>query len=257
MKAIVEPIIRRAGQMMLDFTDPAVSGKGRHADFVTEADVAVQNYLIDALSAAVPGADFFAEEKSGNVLTDGLTFIIDPIDGTTNYFRHRRCSAVSIGLLEHCQPLLGMIYDPYRDELFHAEKGRGAWCNGERLRVSDTPLDRAVIGLGTSPYYEELFDVTAASFRGLLPRIADLRRTGSSCRELCDVARGVSDGHFEWRLQPWDYAAGTLIVQEAGGKCGNILGGDVTYDQGIPHMAANARIFDEMQEILQNVYHHQ
>ncbi len=119
--------------------------------------------------------------------------------------------------------------------------------------MSDTPLDRALIGLGSSPYYEELISLTCDSLRALLPRIADVRRTGSACMEFCDIARGVSDGCFEWLLQPWDYCAGTLLIQEAGGKCGNILGGGVTYGKGIPHMAANARIFDEMQDILQKV----
>ncbi len=257
MLRTIAPIIRRAGQMMLDFTDPAVTSKGRHADFVTEADVAVQVYLIDALSAAFPEARFLAEEGEGSALTEAFTFIIDPIDGTTNYFRGRRCSMAFIGAVADGQPVLGMLYDPYHDELFHAEVGKGAYAGGERLRVSDTPLDRALIGLGSAPYYEDLFDLTADSLKALLPRVADVRRTGSACMELCDVARGVSDGHFEWLLQPWDYAAGTLLIREAGGKCGHILGGDVRYDHGVPHLAANARIFDEVQAILQNVYRQQ
>ncbi len=254
MLNVIEPIIRRAGQMMLEYQHPTVTSKGRHADFVTEADVAVQRFLIDELSRLFPDACFFAEEQEGNVLTDAFTFIIDPIDGTTNYFRRRRCSMISIGAVENKTGVLGMLYDPYRDELFRAEKGRGAWCNGERLTVSDLPLDRALIGLGSAPYYEELFDLTAESVRALLPHIADVRRTGSACMELCDVARGVSDGHFEWVLQPWDYCAGTLLVEEAGGRCGNILGGPVTYEKGIPHLAASRRSFDALQERLQAVY---
>jgi myo-inositol-1(or 4)-monophosphatase len=99
-----------------------------------------------------------------------------------------------------------------------------------------------------------LFDVTGRSFAALLPKVADVRRTGSACMDLCDVAAGRSDGHFEWRLQPWDYCAATLMVEEAGGKCGNILGGPVTYDKGIPHIAASARIFDKLQETLQQIW---
>ena len=254
MRETIEPIIRRAARLMLDFADPAVYAKGRHADFVTEGDVAVQAYLIDELSKAFPDARFLAEEGEGQQLTDAFTFIIDPIDGTTNYFRRRRCSMISVGAVENRQPAFGMIYDPYRDELYHAAPGRGAWCNDERLRAADVPFEKALIGLGTAPYYEELFDLTGRSFRALLPRVADLRRTGSACMDMCDVAAGRSDGHFEWRLQPWDYCAATLLVEEAGGRCGNILGGPVTYERGIPHMAASARIFDELQEILQKVY---
>ncbi len=115
MLKTIGPILRCAGSMMLHYAAPAVASKGRRADFVTEADVAVQEHLISALSAAFPHAQFFAEEKDGNVLTDAFTFIIDPIDGTTNYFRHRRCSMISIGAVEHGQPVLGMLFDPNRD----------------------------------------------------------------------------------------------------------------------------------------------
>lgn len=254
MRNAIEPIIRRAARMMLDFADPAVYSKGRHADFVTEADVAVQFFLIEELGRAFPEARFLAEEGEGQQLTDAFTFIIDPIDGTTNYFRHRRCSMISIGAVAGRQPVFGMAYDPYRDELYRAEPGRGAWCNESRLHVADVPLERAVIGFGTAPYYEELFDLTGRTFAALLPKVADIRRTGSACMDLCDVASGRSDGHFEWRLQPWDYCAATLLVEEAGGRCGNILGGPVTYDGAIPHMAASARIFDALQALLQGVY---
>ena len=254
MRNAIEPILRRAAELMLNFADPAVYSKGRHADFVTEADVAVQSCLIEALQKAFPEARFLAEEGEGQALTDKFTFIIDPIDGTTNYFRRRRCSMISIGAVEGREPVFGMIYDPYRDEMYHAEPGKGAWCNGERLHVADMPFEKALIGFGTGPYYEELFDLTGRSFAALLPRVADIRRTGSACMDLCDVASGHSDGHFEWRLQPWDYCAATLLVEEAGGKCGNILGGPVTYDRGIPHLAASARIFDELQAFLQAIY---
>ena len=254
MRNAVEPIIRRAAELMLNFADPAVYSKGRHADFVTEADVAVQDFLLNSLSAAFPEARFLAEEGEGQTLTDAFTFIIDPIDGTTNYFRRRRCSMISIGAVQGKQSVFGLLYDPYRDELFHAEPGKGAWCNETRLHVADMPFEKALIGFGTGPYYEELFDVTSRSFAALLPRVADIRRTGSACMDLCDVAAGRSDGHFEWRLQPWDYCAGTLLVEEAGGRCGNILGGPVTYDAGIPHIAASARVFDELQEVLQNTW---
>ncbi len=252
MRKAIEPILRQAAGLMLNFSDPAVFSKGRHADFVTEADVAVQDFLLTELAKVFPEARFLAEEGEGQTLTDAFTFIIDPIDGTTNYFRQRRSSMISIGAVQGKEPVFGLIYDPYRDEMFHAEPGKGAWCNADRLHVADMPFEKALIGFGTGPYYEELFPVTSRSFAALLPRVADIRRTGSACLDLCDVAAGRSDGHFEWRLQPWDYCAGTLLVEEAGGKCGNILGGPVTYDKGIPHMAASARIFDELQTLLQS-----
>lgn len=255
MHSVVENILLQAGRMMLDFQNPQVFAKGGHADFVTEADIAVQNFLVESLAKAFPDAEFFAEEKKDNVLSDGFTFIIDPIDGTTNYFRRRRCSSISIGAVEGKQPVYGAIYDPYRGEIYHAQKGQGALCNEEEIHVSDLPLDRAIVGMGTSPYYEELFELTGKTLSALLPRTADVRRTGSACIDLCDVAAGRSDAHFEWKLQPWDYCAGTLIVREAGGECGSILGGDVTYDRPCPHLAASKRVFEDVQKILQDVYY--
>ena len=254
MKQVISDIIKRAARLMLDFADPAVYSKGRHADFVTEGDLAVQDFLLTELSKVFPEARFLAEEGEGQTLTDAFTFIIDPIDGTTNYFRRRRSSMISIGAVADKTPVFGMIYDPYRDELYHAAPGKGAFCNAARLHVADMPFDKALIGFGTGPYYEELFAVTSRSFAALLPRVADIRRTGSACLDLCDVAAGRSDAHFEWRLQPWDYCAGTLLVEEAGGKCGNILGGPVTYDAGIPHLAASKRVFEELQALLQSVW---
>lgn len=246
-------VLKTAGELMLRFENPQVFAKGGHADFVTEADVAVQEYLMEQLARLYPTAKFFAEEKKDNVLTDALTFIIDPIDGTTNYFRRRACSMISVGAVENKRPVLGAIYDPYQDRLFHAEKGKGAWCNEERLHVSVEPIERALIGLGTSPYYDELMELTGRTVGMLMPRIADLRRTGSAAMELCDIAAGRSDGCFEWLLQPWDYCAGVLLVEEAGGRCGNIMGGEATYEKGIPFMAANGVIYEEFQRILQDV----
>ncbi|MBR3765468.1 MAG: inositol monophosphatase [Clostridia bacterium] len=253
MDKALDGILRRAARLMLDFENPQVFAKGGHADFVTEADVAVQAFLLEELARAYPGAAFFAEEAEGQTLGDGLTFIIDPIDGTTNFFRRRRCSAISVGAVEGKMPVFGAIYDPYRDEMYHAERGRGAYCGDVRLHVSDTPMEKAVIGLGSAPYYSELFELTGRTVGRLLPQIADFRRTGSACIDLCDVAAGRSDGHFEWRLQPWDYCAATLIVEEAGGRCGSILGGEVVYDRAMPHLAANARIFDQLQMALQEI----
>lgn len=252
MKQLAE-VLQKAGELMLRWENPAVYAKGKHADFVTEADVAVQDYLMEQLARMYPGAKFFAEEKKDNVLTDGFTFIIDPIDGTTNYFRRRACSMISVGAVENKRPVLGAIYDPYQGRLYHAEIGKGAWCNEEHLHVSEEPIERALIGLGTSPYYDELMALTGRTVGALMPRVADLRRTGSAAMELCDIAAGRSDGCFEWLLQPWDYCAGVLLVEEAGGRCGNIMGGEATYEAGIPFMAANSACYDDLRRILQDV----
>ncbi|MBQ8202259.1 MAG: hypothetical protein IJZ74_10905 [Clostridia bacterium] len=124
MQSALTDILCRAGRIMTDYQAPQVFAKGKHADFVTEADIAVQEFLLDALAKAYPGARFFAEESEENVLTDALTFIIDPIDGTTNYFRRRCCSMISVGAVESKKPVFGALYDPYRRELFMRRQGR-------------------------------------------------------------------------------------------------------------------------------------
>lgn len=249
----IEPVLREAGRRMLDFQHPKVYDKGRHADFVTEADLAVQAYLLESLASAFPDASFFAEEQESNVLGDGLTFIIDPIDGTTNYFRGRGCSMISIGAVEGRKPLFGALLDPYHNRLYHAERGKGAYCDDQRLHVSDTPFDRALVTLGTSPYYEETLVYSGRILPPLLAQCADIRRTGSACMDLCEVASGRSDAFFEWKLSPWDYCAGVTLVQEAGGRCAKIFGGDVTFEAPISFIAAGPACFDKLQTLIHSV----
>lgn len=243
-------LIRSAGRMVLNAGHISVEQKEGHANFVTETDRAVQDYLIEGLSRVFPEAVFFAEEKDDNVLTDKPTFIIDPIDGTTNFFRRRRMSSISIGLCEHCKPVLALTYNPYTDELFTAEKGKGAFCGDTRLHVSDYPPERSLIEFGSAPYYSELAEVTARSIYHLLTDFGDVRRTGSAVIDLMNVAAGLSEGTFEWHLKPWDFCAGSLIVEEAGGRTGRIEGGDLTYEAGQSVMTANPRCFDALRECL-------
>ena len=249
-----EQLIRQAGELMLGFRRLQVTSKGRHGDYVTQADKAVQDMLLSGLSAMYPEASFIAEEKDNANLPDTPAFIIDPIDGTTNFFRHREASVISVGLTVGKRPAEGWIYNPYRGEMFHAVKGKGATLNGERISVSDVPAPNALVYLGTSSYYEELMGLTGLSALRLLPRIADFRRTGSCARELCAIARGRAEALFEWRLQPWDTCAGTLLVEEAGGQCGNILGGEVSFSGPVPFLAANSESFDGIRSMLQEVY---
>ena len=248
-----EKLLREAGEKMLAYHDLRVTSKGHHADFVTQADQEVQAFLIDGLHRLYPDALFFAEEKKDNVLTDALTFIIDPIDGTTNFFRGRKSSCISVGAVEGRRAVFGGILQPYTDALYLAERGKGATCNGEPIHVSEVPMERALIDLGTSPYYDDLWKLTGESVGAILPLIADFRRSGSATIDLCDIASGYSEGTFEWLLQPWDYCAASLLIEEAGGRCGNILGGDVTFDGPIPFMAANALCYEPLQQALQKL----
>ena len=209
---------RHAGEIILGFGEFSVEEKEGHANFVTDVDCAVQDYLQTALTRLVPGSAFIGEEKENDALTDAPTWIIDPVDGTTNLIHNLRMSAVSIALCEGGRPVLGTVYQPYTDEMFLAVLGQGATLNGRPIHVSATPFHRAVVAFGTSPYNPELAKTSMAMALSCLQRAADVRRSGSAALDLAAVACGRADAFFELTLKPWDYAAGALLVTEAGGR---------------------------------------
>lgn len=246
-------IAKEAGAMMRRSHDTAIHEKEGHYNFVTDADVAVQAYLKSALLTLCPGARFYAEEQENEPLTDAPTFVVDPIDGTINYMRLRHMSAVSIGYLEGRQPVMAVVYNPYANELFYARKGRGAFLNGQPIRVSDLPYDMALVELGTSPYDAELAKQTMAAAGRFLSECGDLRRSGSAAIDLCGVACGRADIFFELRLRPWDVAAGALIVEEAGGRFIS-LGHDAPFFEAACGMlACNAACAADALRVLQEV----
>ena len=214
----VRAIARQAGRLILDFGAYDVEQKEGHANFVTTVDKAVQDYLADALPKALPGSRFIGEEQDNDALTGEPTWIIDPVDGTTNLIHNYRQSAVSIALCEGGEPVMAAVYQPYTDELFFARKGCGATLNGQPIRVSSTPFERALVGFGTSPYHAALAERSMKTALAYLQRCADIRRSGSAAVDLAHVACGRIDVFFELILQPWDYAAGALLVTEAGGQ---------------------------------------
>ena len=246
-------IAKEAGAMMRRSHDAAIHEKEGHYNFVTDADVAVQAYLKSALLTLCPGARFYAEEQENEPLTDAPTFVVDPIDGTINYMRLRHMSAVSIGYLEGRQPVMAVVYNPYANELFYARKGRGAFLNGQPIRVSDLPYDMALVELGTSPYDAELAKQTMAAAGRFLSECGDLRRSGSAAIDLCGVACGRVDIFFELRLRPWDVAAGARIVEEAGGRFIS-LGHDAPFFEAACGMlACNAACAADALRVLQEV----
>lgn len=227
----IQSIARKAGEMILNAHNAPSHQKEGHFNFVTDTDVAVQEYLKAALLALLPGARFFAEEQENESLTDAPTFVVDPIDGTINFMRQRNASAVSIALLEKKQPILGVIYQPYTDEMFTAALGKGAFLNGHSIHVSSVPFENAVVELGSSPYDAELARRTMEAATQFLLQAGDIRRSGSAAVDLGDIACGRGDIMFELKLRPWDVAAGSLLVKEAGG-CFHSLGHDQPYYDG-------------------------
>ena len=237
-------LARHCGEIMLRSRDAAVHQKEGHFNFVTDADVAVQSFLQKELSRLLPDARFFAEEKENEPLTDEATFVVDPIDGTLNFMRGRNASAVSIALLEKKRPVLGVVYQPYADEMFTAEAGKGAYLNDRPIFAAQTPFEKAIVSFGTSPYDADLAKRTMTAAQSFLLRAGDLRRSGSAALDLCDVACGRSDVFFELRLRPWDVAAGSLLVTEAGGRY-HSLGHETPYYDGPCGMLACSAVCDE------------
>ena len=158
-------------------------------------------------------------------------FIVDPIDGTTNFIKDYHASAISIALLDEGQVVIGVVYNPYLDEMFWAERGMGAFCNGERIHVSDQPLENGLVLFGASPYDKQLWKRSFELAYAYFEKALDIRRSGSAALDLCSIAAGRAEVYFELQLSPWDYAAGSLIVEEAGGVVTGIDGEPIQFER--------------------------
>lgn len=195
-----------------------ISDKPGVSNFVTQIDVLVQNELKKRLASSFPSADFLCEEsENADVYNSEYVFIIDPIDGTTNFIKDYKMSCISVGLVKNNERYIGVVYNPYLDEIFYAEKNKGAYCNGKRIKVSNCELSSGLVLFGTSPYYEELSKKSFELAHEYFKKAADIRRSGSAAIDLCSIAAGRAELYFELKLSPWDFCAGALIVEEAGG----------------------------------------
>ena len=207
-------------------------------DFVTEVDRQAEQAIIETIKAAYPDHAFFGEETGASGDSENV-WIIDPLDGTTNYLHGFPQYAISIALQQNGQLTQAVVFDPTRNELFTASRGSGALLNNQRIRVSRRRnLDGALIGTGFPFKEQERLELFLDTFRAMFPMTAGIRRPGSAALDLAYVACGRLDGFWEFGLCPWDMAAGVLLVQEAGGavmdmtgrddylKCGDIIAGN-------------------------------
>ena len=250
MREQLMQIARTAGDFFSARSLSQIDQKEGHANFVTNVDREVEEYLQQALLALVPGSQVIGEEKENGVLTDAPTWIVDPVDGTTNLIHDYRCSAVSIALCENRKPAVGLIWQPYMQEMFYAEAGRGAIMNGKEIHVSETPFDKALVAFGTAPYHTELAEKSMELALAYLHSCADVRRSGSAAIDLAYLACGRHDAFFELNLKPWDYAAGSLIVREAGGVVSMPLEpGEMRYDRPAAILASSAAIADDIRAV--------
>ena len=242
MKNRLIQIVQEAGTYFRRDALTDVTSKEGHANYVTNIDCKVQEYLEKELLQLLPGSAFIGEEKENQALTDAPTWIVDPLDGTTNMIHDYRMSAVSVALCRNGKPITGVIWQPFTQELFYAENGKGVFLNGHPIHVSDTPFGDALVSIGTAVYYEELEGTGLKLIGEFLHRCADIRRSGSAALDLAYLACGRHDIFFEMRLKPWDYAAGSLIVQEAGGLIQMpLVGGAMDYSLSTAILSANPR----------------
>lgn len=214
------------------------------ADFVTQVDVQVQELMRQELKKLYPQVQFMGEEKNNDEIDFAKPlWILDPVDGTTNLIHDLRHSALSLAYCEDGELQLGIIYQPYSDEMFWAMRGQGAWLNGRRICVTEeTKLENSLVAFGTSPYRKDLASKNFALFQQVFECCADVRRLGSAALDLAYVACGRYDAFLEQNLSPWDFAAGVLLVQEAGGTVTDYQGNPVILTGKCDISAGNGRI---------------
>jgi len=246
----IRPILIEAGKIMLDAVeienDGGVSEKEGTANFVTLYDVRVQKYIMSEISKVFEEAYFIAEEKDNDSdsLNHSACFIIDPIDGTTNFIHNYKHSCISLALVSYGEVVYGAVYDPYLAESFHAVKDNGAYLNGKPIRVSSRTLPYAITAFGTAPYYKEtLLDKTFSLVNELCRDTADIRRCGSAALDMAYLAAGRNDIFVEFLLSPWDIAAGSLLITEAGGVITDMKGDVIRFTEPMPILAATKGLY--------------
>lgn len=223
--------------------------KARH-DFASEVDAQAEKDIIRELRRAFPDHAFVGEE-SGAFGQARFTFVIDPLDGTSNYLRGFPHFCVSIAMLDGDEPVHAVIFDPLRNEIFHASRGSGAYLNDRRMRTTQrSELSGGLFVTGFPPRERHRLDPELAALRMLLAEAEDVRRTGSAALDMAYVACGRVDGYFEAGIKPWDVAAGMLLVREAGGRCCNFRGSSDHLLNGGQMLAANVKLSEPLQRVM-------
>lgn len=250
LKDAVESVVRRAAQLMIQ-DDFKVDEKDGAANIVTSSDLAVQRFLCEELKTLMPESAFFCEEE--DVQNEGeYVWIIDPIDGTANYARGLGESAVSVALAHGDEVILGVVYNPYREQLFTAVRGGGAYLNGRPIHTSAKTFGQSLFCTAASLYRKEFAEICFRIMEDTYGKCNDFRRFGSAALELCYLAAGKCDLYFEIRLFPWDYAAARLILHEAGGTVRGFDGAPPSLRHPSPVIGANC---EENYRLLNEIVH--
>jgi myo-inositol-1(or 4)-monophosphatase len=256
LNVMIKAARKAARRLVRDFGEVEylqVSMKGA-GDFVSAADRKAEEIIREELTTARPAYGWLGEESEPVEGKDPTRrWIVDPLDGTTNFLHGLPHWAISVGLEQFGEMTAAVVFDPIRDELFWADKGSGAYVNDRRLRVSSrTHLDQALVGCGlpvqTWKGREKGF---TAQMNAMADHVAGLRRLGTASLDLAWIAAGRQDAFWEYGLKPWDIAAGILLVREAGGRVGLLEGGDDLLAEGTL-IAANGGLFQRVAEVLQS-----
>ncbi|MCH7401406.1 inositol monophosphatase [Belliella kenyensis] len=238
--------IRRERQV---FDISKVESKGLN-DMVSYVDKEAEKIIVTKLSEILPEAGFITEEGTKSDETKAYTWIIDPLDGTTNFIHGIPIFCVSIGLMKDQEIVLGVVYEINLHECFYALKGQGAYCNDTKIKVSNAPsLSECLIATGFPYSAFESIDEYLAILKSLMQKSHGLRRLGSAAADLCYVACGRMDAYFEYNLNSYDVAAGSLIVQEAGGQVTDFRKGD-DFIFGREILASNGKVHEEFWKVL-------
>lgn len=209
-----------AAELMMRAHDIIAENKTDRRNVVTEYDRRVQLLMEERIRQSLPGAEFFCEEMEEECdLRSEHVFIIDPIDGTMNFVKGFHHSCISAAYASRGTILAAAVYNPYADEMFTAVKDQGAWLNGKPIRAENAPISDCVVCCGTSPYRPDLLDRTFNIMRECCRAGLDIRREGAAALDMCSVAAGRAGLFVELNLSLWDFAAGKLLVEEAGGVC--------------------------------------
>jgi len=261
MLAVATQAALEAGELLRNkWAKPRQISEKGFRDLVTDADYASQAFIVKMIQTHFPEHGFLVEEEASNLLTSGpIIWIIDPVDGTTNYSHYIPVFCVSIAAVrrpssptgpDDPEILAGVIYDPMQDELFQATAERGAMLNGKKIQVSDTStLDKAIIAYDLS-HHPEKRQTTLEMIQKIAHNVHTVRAIGSAALALAWVAAGRLDGYFNLSLKPWDVAAGKLLIQEAGGQVETVTG-QPWHLEDVGCIVGNGRVFPELRMRLQ------
>ncbi len=249
----IQELAREAGSLLMSyFGKVAIEYKG-DVDLVTVADRSSEELIVGRIRKLWPKHDLMGEEGSRTETGSDFRWYIDPLDGTTNFAHGFPVFCVSMGLEHKGERIVGVIYDPTRDELFAAEKGSGSTLNGEPISVSNIPqLAESLLATGF-PSHKRHKNPNIHFYHQITLRSHGVRRAGSAALDLCNVASGRCDGFWEFNLNPWDTAAGVLLVEEAGGKVTNFTGGSFQISSR-EVLASNVLIHDELLAEFKNIF---